>query len=89
MDQAVKPVPAQNVQYWFFFDRRTRASGGRLFLRRPVRPMRIVVIGVLAEDQPQVPFASDQHPVQALAAGVPTQRSAMALDRIVNYVLSG
>jgi hypothetical protein len=30
--------------------------------------MRIAVIGVLAEDQPQVPFASDQHPVQALAA---------------------
>jgi hypothetical protein len=31
--------------------------------------MRIAVIGVLAEDQPQVPFAGDQHPVQALAAG--------------------
>jgi hypothetical protein len=27
------------------------------------------VVGVLAEDQPQVPFAGDQHPVQALAAG--------------------
>jgi hypothetical protein len=24
--------------------------------------------GVLAQDQPQVPFSSDQHPVQALAA---------------------
>ncbi len=31
--------------------------------------MLIVVIGILAEDQPQVPFAGDQHPVQALAAG--------------------
>jgi hypothetical protein len=27
------------------------------------------VIGVLAEDEPQVPFPSDQHPVQAFAAG--------------------
>jgi hypothetical protein len=27
------------------------------------------VIGVLAQDQPQVPFAGDEHPVQALAAG--------------------
>jgi hypothetical protein len=28
-----------------------------------------LVIDVLAEDQPQVTFAGDQHPVQALAAG--------------------
>jgi hypothetical protein len=34
-----------------------------------VRPVRVVVIDVFAEDQPQVPFASDQHPGQALAAG--------------------
>jgi hypothetical protein len=27
------------------------------------------VIGVLAEDEPQMPFTSDQHPVQAFAAG--------------------
>jgi hypothetical protein len=27
------------------------------------------MVGVLAEDQLQVPFAGDQHPVQALAAG--------------------
>lgn len=31
----------------------------------PVRSMRVVVIDVLAEDQPEMPFASDQHPVQA------------------------
>jgi hypothetical protein len=30
--------------------------------------MLVVVIDVLAEDQPQVPFAGYQHPVQALAA---------------------
>src|SRR5712672_3017117 len=29
----------------------------------------VVMVGVLAEDQLQVPFAGDQHPVQALAAG--------------------
>jgi hypothetical protein len=27
------------------------------------------MVGVLAEDKPQVPFAGDQHPVQALATG--------------------
>jgi hypothetical protein len=43
--------------------------GGRILLRRPVRPVAAVMTGVLAEDQPQVPFAGDQHPVQALAAG--------------------
>ena len=46
-----------------------RAPGRRVLLRCPVRAMLVVVIGVLAQDQPQVPFAGDQHPVQALAAG--------------------
>jgi hypothetical protein len=40
-----------------------------VLVQRPVRPMRIVVIDVLTEDQPQVPFAGDQHLAQALAAG--------------------
>ena len=40
----------------------------RILLQRSVRPVAVVVIGVLAEDQPQVPFADDKHPVQALAA---------------------
>jgi len=31
--------------------------------------MAVVVIDVLVQDQPQVPFAGDQQPVQALAAG--------------------
>jgi hypothetical protein len=34
-----------------------------------VRPVQIVVIDVLAKDQPQVPLAGDQYPVQALTAG--------------------
>jgi hypothetical protein len=32
--------------------------------------MLVVVIDVLAEDQSQMPFAGDQHSVQALAASV-------------------
>lgn len=43
--------------------------GRRALLHGPVRAMDVVVIDVLAQDQPQVPFAGDQHPVQALAAG--------------------
>jgi hypothetical protein len=34
------------------------------------------MIGVLAEDQPQVPLASDQHPVRALAAGTANPAAA-------------
>jgi hypothetical protein len=36
---------------------------------RPVRPVRVVMVDVFIKDQPQVPFPSDQHPVQALAPG--------------------
>jgi hypothetical protein len=35
----------------------------------PVRPTGAVIVEVLAQDQPQVPFAGDQHQVQALVAG--------------------
>jgi hypothetical protein len=43
--------------------------GGRILRQRPVRPMSVVMIGVLTKDQPQVPFVGDQHLVQALPAG--------------------
>ena len=43
--------------------------GRRALVQRPVRPMDVVVIDVLTQDQPQVSFAGDQHPVQALSAG--------------------
>jgi hypothetical protein len=33
--------------------------GGRILVQRPVWPMRSVVTGVLAEDQPQMTFAGD------------------------------
>jgi hypothetical protein len=34
-----------------------------------MRPMNVIVLDVLTQDQPQVPLAGDQHPVQALALG--------------------
>ena len=56
MDQAAEPVPAQNTPApslpWA-----DAPSGGWVLLQRPVRPMDVVVVGVLAEDQPQVPSA--------------------------------
>jgi hypothetical protein len=33
---------------------RIPASGGRVLVQRPVRPMGVAVIGMLVEDQPQV-----------------------------------
>jgi hypothetical protein len=68
VDQAAEPVPPQNpdtcsCRGWI------PAPGGRILMQGPVRPVRIVVIGVLTQDQPQVPFTGNQHPVQALAAG--------------------
>jgi hypothetical protein len=39
--------------------------GRQVLLERLVRAMPPAVIGVLAEDQPQPPFAADRHPVQA------------------------
>ena len=68
VDQATEPVATQNqdVRAWI---RCMGTPGRRSLLQCAVRAVRIVVIGVLAEDQPQVPLAGDQHPVQALAAG--------------------
>ena len=48
----------------------------------------VVVAGALVKDEPQVPLAGDQHPVQALAAAPVTRRSAIELDRIVKYTRS-
>jgi hypothetical protein len=60
-----EPVPPQNpdISPW---DWRVRRSGGRTLVECPVRPAGVVMVEVLAQDQPQVPFAGDQHPVQAL-----------------------
>jgi hypothetical protein len=68
VDQAAEPVPPQNPDTRACGGR-TLASGGRVLVQRPVRPMSVVMVGILAEDQLQVPSAGDQHPVQALAAG--------------------
>jgi hypothetical protein len=48
-----------------------RAPGRRALPQCPVRPVRVVVIGVLAENEPEMPFTRDEHSVQALAAPAP------------------
>lgn len=68
VDQAAEPVSAQNQDVglrsgWM------RTPGGRALLQCPVRPVRVVVVDVLTQGQAHVPFAGDQYPVQALAAG--------------------
>ena len=68
VNQAAESVPAQNTHTghsggWMC------AASGRALQQRPMRPVRIVVIGVLAKDQPQMPFTGDQQTIQALAAG--------------------
>jgi hypothetical protein len=68
VDQAAEPVPPQNPDTCAWGGR-TLASGGWVLVQRPVRPMGVAMVDVLAEDQLQVPFAGDQHPVQALVAG--------------------
>jgi hypothetical protein len=68
VDQAAEPVPPQNPGACACCGR-ILAPGGRLLVQGPVRPVAVIVIGVLVEDEPQVPFAGDQHPVQAAHAG--------------------
>ena len=67
-DQAAEPVAPHHPDIRAYCGR-MRASSGRFVLQRPVRPMKVAMVYVLAEDQQQVPLAGDQHPVQALAAG--------------------
>src|SRR5215470_17881783 len=67
-DQAAEPVPPQDPDIrvhngWML------APGGRALAERPVRAMNVIVLDVLTQDQPQVPLAGDQHPVQALTPG--------------------
>lgn len=67
MDQAAQPVPAQNACACHVGGRLRRPSG-RASLQRPVRPVSVVVIGVPAQDQAQMPFAGYQHLFQAAGA---------------------
>ena len=55
--------------------------GGRALLQRPMWPVRVVVIDVLAENEPEMPLARDQHLIQASRRALPTQRSAIAFAR--------
>jgi hypothetical protein len=58
VDKAAEPVSPQNPDTCACGGR-TLASGGRVLVQRPVRPMGVVMVGVLGEDQLQVPFAGD------------------------------
>src|SRR5260370_18501281 len=82
VDQAAEPVPPQDP------DIRVRSGrmitpGGRALAERPVRAMNVIVLDVLTQNQPQVPLAGDQHPVQALApaAGNPPLRDRVRTTR--------
>jgi len=69
MDQAAEPVSPQHPDIHAYC-RRMRASCGRVLLKCPVRPVRIVMAYVLAEDQPQVPLSAQLiHPCFRRAHG--------------------
>lgn len=87
VDQATEPVPAQNA-HTGRFGWRARTPSGRVVPQRPVRPARVVMVGMFALDQPRVPFAGDRHPARALAAGaghpgdrVRSGRAGVLIDR--------
>jgi hypothetical protein len=83
VDQAAEPVASEDPRARCGSGR-TRPPGGRVLVQRPVRPMRVVVIDVLVEDQLEMPFADGQHPVQALAAcaGDPAFRDGVRPRRL-------
>jgi hypothetical protein len=58
-----------------------RAPGRRTLLQRPVRAMLVIVIDVLAQDQPKVPLAGDQHQSRHSQRPLAIQRSAIAFAR--------
>jgi len=74
VDQAAESVAPQHLNIRARCGRMD-ASGWRVLLQRPVRAVALVMVGVLAQDQMEVPFAGDVHPVQALVAGAERSRS--------------
>ena len=86
VDQAAEPVPPQNT-HTGHFGGPMRTPGRRFLFQRPVRPMGVVVVDVLAQDHPQVPLSSDQHPVQALAHEQPRRSLNSAVGDIAGEPL--
>jgi len=86
-DQSAEPISPQHADIRAYRGR-MRASSGRVLLQRPMRPMRVVVIYVLVEDQLQMPLAGDHHPVQALAASAahPALRDRVAPHRQLHLI---
>jgi hypothetical protein len=62
MNEAAEAVSAQDAHTGHIGERMC-ASGGRVLLQCSVRPVRVVVVDLVVQDQPQVTFAGDQHPV--------------------------
>jgi hypothetical protein len=58
VDQAAEPIPAQNPDVRALMGGCEPPALG-ILSQRSVRPVTVVVIGVLAEDQPQVPLVRD------------------------------
>jgi hypothetical protein len=78
VDQAAKPISAEDPDVSSPCGRMS-TPGRRTVVQRPVGAVR--VIGILAQDQPQVPLAGDQQPVLASGATqVGQQVSAAAHD---------
>jgi hypothetical protein len=79
MNQSAESVPAQDTHAGHV-TRWIHVSCGRIL----VRPMAVIMIGVFAQDQPHVPLAGDQHPVQAFAAatGDPAFRESVRSGRL-------
>jgi hypothetical protein len=75
-DQPAESAPSQDLGICAW-SRRLRTPGRRAVPQGPVRAMSVAVIGVLAEDQPQLPFTRDQPPRHARRA-LAIQRPAIA-----------
>jgi hypothetical protein len=67
VDQSAKPVSSQDPHIRIFCGR-IGSPRWWVLVQRPAWPVGVVVIGVLAQDEPQMPFTSDQHPIQAFVA---------------------
>jgi hypothetical protein len=83
VDQAAETVSAQNPDICSR-GRRMRAPGWRALPQGPMRPVSVVVIDVLPENEAEMPFSCDQEPVQAFAAcaGDPPFRDGVRARRL-------
>ncbi len=67
MEQATEPIPPHHPPSRHE-DHRFARSQRRHLPQRAMRPVGVVMIGILTQHRHQVPTSNDEHPVQALAA---------------------